>query len=76
MYWKPGIGIFLPRFLPNFVMDSGEAKVESHASSEKHDPAKPHCFMTHCLLNPEASRTNMSEETVSACMCPTRHMSH
>ncbi|KAK6322548.1 hypothetical protein J4Q44_G00073400, partial [Coregonus suidteri] len=28
----------------------------------KHDPAKPHCFLTHCSLNPEASSTNVSEE--------------
>ncbi|XP_045543215.1 mucolipin-2 isoform X2 [Salmo salar] len=25
----------------------------------KHDPAKPHCFLTHCLLNPKASRNNV-----------------
>jgi hypothetical protein len=35
--------------------DSGEVKVESHASSKTH-PAKPHCFLTHYLLNPEARR--------------------
>uniref|UniRef100_A0A674BUE2 Zinc finger MYM-type protein 4-like n=1 Tax=Salmo trutta TaxID=8032 RepID=A0A674BUE2_SALTR len=29
----------------------------------KHDPAKLHCFLTHCSLNPEASCTNVSEET-------------
>ena len=29
----------------------------------KHDPAKPHCFLTNCSLNLEASRTNVSEET-------------
>ena len=29
----------------------------------KHGPAKPHCFLTHCSLNPEASSTNVSEET-------------
>ncbi|KAM9419583.1 alpha-2,8-sialyltransferase 8E-like isoform 2-T4 [Salvelinus alpinus] len=26
-------------------------------------PAKPHCFLTHCLLNSEARRTNLLEET-------------
>uniref|UniRef100_A0AAZ3R1R5 Sleeping Beauty transposase HTH domain-containing protein n=1 Tax=Oncorhynchus tshawytscha TaxID=74940 RepID=A0AAZ3R1R5_ONCTS len=31
----------------------------------KHDPAKPHCFLKHFSLNPEASRTNESEETLS-----------
>ncbi|XP_064878902.1 protocadherin-15-like [Oncorhynchus nerka] len=30
----------------------------------KHDPAKPHCFLTHCSLNPEVSHTNVSEETL------------
>jgi hypothetical protein len=25
----------------------------------KHDPAKPHCFLTHCSLNPEDGRTNV-----------------
>ena len=40
----------------------------------KHDPAKPHCFLTHCSLSPEAIHTNVSEETQynwrpkSACM--------
>ncbi|XP_029549967.1 neuroblastoma suppressor of tumorigenicity 1 isoform X1 [Salmo trutta] len=29
----------------------------------KHDPAEPHCFLTHCPLTPEASRTIVSEET-------------
>uniref|UniRef100_A0AAZ3QIX5 selenide, water dikinase n=1 Tax=Oncorhynchus tshawytscha TaxID=74940 RepID=A0AAZ3QIX5_ONCTS len=28
------------------------------------NPTKPHCFLTQCLLNPEASRTNVSEETL------------
>ena len=28
----------------------------------KHDPTKPHCFLTQCPLNPEASRTIVSEE--------------
>ena len=44
-------------------MDSGEAKVESHTSS-KHDPTKPHCFLTQWPLNPEASHTNVLEETL------------
>jgi hypothetical protein len=30
----------------------------------KHNPAKPHCFLTQCPLNPEASCTNVSEETL------------
>jgi hypothetical protein len=30
----------------------------------KHDPAKPLCFLTHCSHNLEASRTNVSEETL------------
>jgi hypothetical protein len=38
----------------------------------KHDPAKPHCFLTQCSLNPDVSHTNVSEETqlviVSECM--------
>ncbi|XP_070995671.1 LOW QUALITY PROTEIN: SH2 domain-containing adapter protein E-like [Oncorhynchus clarkii lewisi] len=29
----------------------------------KHNPTKPHCFLTQCTSNPEASRTNVSEET-------------
>ena len=29
----------------------------------KHNPAKPHCFLTQYLLSLEASRTNVSEET-------------
>jgi hypothetical protein len=42
----------------NFRMDSGEAKVESRASS-KHNPTKTHCF------NPEASLTKcVVENTV------------
>ena len=54
----------------NSPTDSGEAK---------HDPAKPHCFLTHCSLNPEASRTNVLEETLynwrprSAYRLPSRH---
>ena len=31
----------------------------------KHDPAKQHCFLTHCRLNSEASCINVSEETPS-----------
>ena len=46
----------------NSCTDSGEAKVDSHASSEK-QLAKPHCFLTQSPLNLEASRTNVSEET-------------
>jgi hypothetical protein len=30
----------------------------------KRNPANPHSFLTHFPLNPEASRTNVSEETV------------
>jgi hypothetical protein len=30
----------------------------------KHDPTKSHCFLTQCPLKPEASRTNVSEETL------------
>jgi hypothetical protein len=61
----------------NSPTDLGEPNVESHASSE-HDPAKPHCFLTHCSLNPKASCTNVSEETLyswqpkSVCRHPTR----
>ena len=29
----------------------------------KHNPTKPHCFLTQRTSNPEASRTNVSEET-------------
>ena len=29
----------------------------------KHNPTKPHCFLTQRASNPEASRTNVSEET-------------
>uniref|UniRef100_A0AAZ3QGN3 SH3 domain-binding glutamic acid-rich protein n=1 Tax=Oncorhynchus tshawytscha TaxID=74940 RepID=A0AAZ3QGN3_ONCTS len=29
----------------------------------KQDPAKLHCFLTRCSFNPEASRTNVSEES-------------
>ena len=28
-----------------------------------HNPTKPHCFLTQRACNPEASRTNVSEET-------------
>jgi hypothetical protein len=28
-----------------------------------HNPTKPHCFLTQRVSNPEASRTNVSEET-------------
>ena len=38
-----------------------EANVESRASPETQP--KPHCFLTQCPLYPEASRTNVSEET-------------
>ena len=39
---------------------SGETKVESYASSETQPN---HCFLTQRASNPEASRTNVSEET-------------
>ena len=45
----------------------------------KHDPAKLHCFLTHWSLNPEASSTNVSEETLynwqpkTACGRPACH---
>ncbi|XP_052378314.1 adrenodoxin, mitochondrial-like isoform X1 [Oncorhynchus keta] len=29
----------------------------------KHNPTKPHCFLTQCPFNPESSCTNVSEET-------------
>jgi hypothetical protein len=29
----------------------------------KHNPTKPHCFLTQRASNTEASRTNVSEET-------------
>ena len=29
----------------------------------KHNPDKAHCFLTHCSLNPEPRRANVSEET-------------
>ncbi|CDQ90489.1 unnamed protein product [Oncorhynchus mykiss] len=32
----------------------------------KHNPAKPHCFLTHCPLNPESNSTNVS---TSQCAC-------
>ena len=38
-----------------------EAKVESHVSS---NPTRPHCFLTQCPLNPEASHTNVLAETL------------
>ena len=48
----------------NSRTDSGEAKVESHASSETQpSQAAPTC---QAVLNPEASRTNVSEETLSS----------
>jgi hypothetical protein len=31
----------------------------------KHDPAKPHCFLTHCSVNLEASRTNDTIQLVT-----------
>ena len=49
------------------------------ARPPKHDPTKPHCFLTNCSLNPEASRTDVSEESLhnwrpnSACMRLARH---
>ena len=42
---------------------SGETKVECHASSDT-QPNQPHCFLTQRATNPEASRTNVSEETL------------
>uniref|UniRef100_A0A4W5L035 Uncharacterized protein n=1 Tax=Hucho hucho TaxID=62062 RepID=A0A4W5L035_9TELE len=45
----------------------------------KHNPAKSHCFLTYCSLNPETSRNNVSEETLSSwrpksvCRRPARH---
>jgi hypothetical protein len=47
--------------------------------SYRRSRAKPHCFLTHCSFNPEASRTNVLEETPpswwprSACRCPAHH---
>ena len=68
------IYFFTPLFLPNFAIsklvvavlshrcnsltDSGEAKVQSCESS-----GKKNCQAVQCTLNPEASRTNVSEET-------------
>jgi hypothetical protein len=48
----------------------------------KHNPSKPHCFLTQCQLNPETSHTNVSEETpytwllCQRVLCPARHKSH
>ena len=36
--------------------------------SLKHNPSKPHCFLSQCSLNLEASRTNVSEETPGDCV--------
>jgi hypothetical protein len=41
---------------------SGETKVESHASSDT-QPNQPHYFLTQRASNPEASLTNVTEET-------------
>ena len=41
----------------------------------KHIPTKPHCFLTQCPLNPEASCPNVSEETPytwQPCQCALR----
>jgi hypothetical protein len=46
--------------LCNSSTDLGEVKVESPL---KHNPTKPHCILKQCLLNPEASHTNVWEET-------------
>ena len=45
---------------------SGETKVESHAFPDT-QPNQPHCFLTQRASNPEASRTNVSEETLCTC---------
>ena len=54
----------------NSRMGSGETKVESHASSDTQPNQAaiecyfPQCFLTQHASNPEASRTNVSEETL------------
>ena len=45
----------------NSRTDSGEAKARA-MRPPRHNAAK-HCFLTHFSLNPEANRTNVSEET-------------
>ena len=67
------VTVLLPRY--NSPTDSGEVKVERHASSETRPNQATHCFLTQFPLNLEASHTNVSEETLhlatgSACIVP------
>jgi hypothetical protein len=64
--------LFLPKFhqilwypIGSYsLVSSLKLLMRSRAGSPpKHNPTKPHCFLTQCPLNPEASRTNVSEET-------------
>jgi hypothetical protein len=68
--------------VPSLQLPYGPGRGESQEPCVlKHDPAKPHCFLTHCSLNPEAKPTNVSEETLSslqlksACRHPAHHKS-
>ncbi|XP_064879542.1 upstream stimulatory factor 1-like isoform X7 [Oncorhynchus nerka] len=72
----------LSKTIPDCTLDAtknGQAKVES---PPKYNPTKPHCFFTQCPLNPEASRTNVSEETpytwrpCQRALLPACHRSH
>ena len=71
-FWGVFGGGILPLFLPNFVVSCLIATTPVRARERRrlkvmrppiHNPTKPHCFLTQRSSNPEASCTNVSEET-------------
>uniref|UniRef100_A0A673VZZ3 Uncharacterized protein n=1 Tax=Salmo trutta TaxID=8032 RepID=A0A673VZZ3_SALTR len=49
-------------FLPDFVVSNWKRRSRA-MRPPKHNPTKPHCFLTQCTSNLEASCTNVPEET-------------
>jgi hypothetical protein len=45
-------------FVPSLQLPYGLGR------GKNHNPAKPHSFFAHCSHNPEASRTNVLDETL------------
>uniref|UniRef100_A0A8C8EZK7 Upstream stimulatory factor 1 n=1 Tax=Oncorhynchus tshawytscha TaxID=74940 RepID=A0A8C8EZK7_ONCTS len=75
----------LSKTIPDCTLDAtknGQRRRSRAVRPPKYNPTKPHCFFTQCLLNPEASRTNVSEETpytwqpCQRALLPACHRSH
>ena len=74
--WYP-IGSY--ELVSSLQLPNGLGRGESRESCVLRKHAKPRCVLTHCSLNPKASCTNVSEETLSnwqpksGCRHPTFH---